>query len=317
MKIDPEKVLAGSQLAGARLIRLLEEGDPAGVEVLKSLYPYTGKAHIVGITGPAGSGKSSLLSCLIFEFRGRGLKVGVIAIDPSSPFSGGALLGDRVRMQQHESDEGVFIRSMATRGHPGGVNRSVREAVLVMDAMGYGIIVVETVGAGQGEVEISQIAHTTIVVTVPGMGDEIQEMKAGLLEIGDIMVVNKADLPGADDLVRLHGMMLDRRQAAEDDWRPPVLRTVGITGDGVAELTRALLDHHAYLTTSGKITKRISAHHLRLFRQLVIELASRKIFNLLDSSPEFNRLMAAIESRKVDPYTAADRVVAGLEMISE
>jgi GTPase len=317
MKIDPQKVLAGSQLAAARLIRLLEEGEPAGVEILKSLYPHTGNAHIVGITGPAGTGKSTLASWLICEFRRRGTKVGVIAVDPSSPLSGGALLGDRVRMHRHESDAGVFIRSMAARGHLGGVSRATREAALVMDAMGCGMILVETVGAGQDDVEISQVAHTTIVVTVPGMGDEIQEMKAGLLEIGDIMLVNKADLPGADDLVRLHEMMLDRRQAAEDDWRPPVLRTIAIKGDGVADLARAVLDHREYLTNSGRITKRIKAHNLKLFRQLVIELVSRKIFYLLDNSPEFARLMASVESRAIDPYTAADTVVAGLRVIAE
>jgi LAO/AO transport system kinase len=317
MKIDPQNILAGNQLAAARLITLLEEGEPAGVEILKSLYPHTGKAHIVGITGPAGTGKSTLASWLISVFRSRGTKVGVIAVDPSSPLSGGALLGDRVRMYQHESDEGVFIRSMAARGHLGGVNRATREAALVMDAMGCGMILVETVGAGQDEVEISQLAHTTIVVTISGMGDEIQEMKAGLLEIGDIIVVNKADLPGADDLVRLHEMMLDRRQAAEDDWRPPVLRTIAIKGDGVGELAETVLDHREYLTNSGRISQRSRARDLKLFRQIVVELLSRKMFNLLDNSPEFARLMASIESRAIDPYTAADRVVAGLRVISE
>ncbi len=186
MKHIVQKIIHGDQPAGARLIRLLEEGDPEGIEMLKLLYAHTGNAYVIGITGPPGSGKSTLVNCIISEFRQRGTKVAVVAIDPSSPISGGALLGDRIRMRCHSEDDGVFIRSMASRGHLGGLSRTTRETVLVLDAMGYEVIIIETVGVGQDEVEIAQFAHTTAVVSLPGMGDEIQIMKAGLLEIGDI-----------------------------------------------------------------------------------------------------------------------------------
>ena len=223
MKPDVEKILLGDQLAGSRLISLLEDQDPRGIGMLKALYPHTGKAFLIGITGPAGAGKSTLVSRMISCLRGRGLRVGVVAVDPSSPFTGGALLGDRIRMQGHETDPGVFIRSMAARGQTGGVGRATREAALVMDAMGYQAVVIETVGVGQGEVAVSSCVHTTAVVSIPGMGDEIQAMKAGLLEIGDVFVVNKADRPGADELAQaLEGMVAARsyrngRMAPERD----------------------------------------------------------------------------------------------------
>ena len=231
---------------GARLIRLLEEEDTAGIEMLKHLYPHTGRAFVMGVTGPPGSGKSTLVNCLISEFRSRNMRVAVVAIDPSSPISGGALLGDRIRMRRHADDDGVFIRSMATRGHLGGLSKTTRETVLVFDAMGYDVVIIETVGVGQDEVEIAQFAHTTAVVSLPGMGDDIQAMKAGLLEIGDVFIVNKADNPGADDVVEQLQAMLNLAKRSENDWRPPVLKTVAVKNEGIVELADTFWDHRHF-----------------------------------------------------------------------
>ena len=229
------KIIQGDQLGGARLIRLLEEEDPLGIEALKQLYPHTGRASVIGVTGPPGSGKSTLVNCLISEFRSREMRVAVVAIDPSSPISGGALLGDRIRMRRHIEDPGVFIRSMATRGHLGGLSKTTRETVLVFDAMGYDVVIIETVGVGQDEVEIAQLAHTTAVVNLPGMGDDIQAMKAGLLEVGDVFIVNKADMPGADDVVEQLQSMIDLGRASAAGWRPPVLKTVAVRNEGIGQ----------------------------------------------------------------------------------
>ena len=236
MKIETDKILQGNQLAAARLIRLLEEGDPAGINGLKTLYPQTGKAFVLGVTGPPGAGKSTLLTYIISELRQRQLKVGVVAVDPSSPFSGGALLGDRLRMRRHTEDKGVFIRSMATRGHMGGLSKTTKETALVYDAMGYEVVLIETVGVGQDEVDVSEFAHSTAVVSLPGMGDDIQAMKAGLLEIGDIFVVNKADKPGADDVVDQLRLMRDMRTEIDGAWKPPIIKTVAINGECVSDI---------------------------------------------------------------------------------
>jgi len=308
MKIDIKKVLEGDQLSGARLIRLLEEGDPEGVAGLKAIFSHTGRAFVLGITGPAGSGKSTLVGQIIAEFRRRGLKVGVVAVDPSSPFSGGAFLGDRIRMRQHSEDQGVFIRSMATRGNMGGLSRTTRETVLVLDAMGYDVIIIETVGVGQDEVEIAECAHTTAVVSMPGSGDEIQAMKAGLLEIGDIMVVNKADRPGADDEVaRLVGM-LEMGTFPEDGWKPPVLKTVAVKGEGIAVLVDVVWEHRQHLLDHGRFDAHNAEQVQRFFKSMVVDRVADSVFK----SAAYQKMLEEINERKIDPISAAEKLVKGV-----
>ena len=313
MKIDAQDILRGDQLAGARLIRQLEEGDPAGIDVLKCLYPHTGKAFIMGITGPPGSGKSTLVNCIISEVRRRKLKIAVVAIDPSSPISGGALLGDRIRMHRHTEDDGVFIRSMATRGHLGGLTKTTREAVLVFDAMGYDVILIETVGVGQDEVEIAQFAHSTAVVSLPGMGDDIQAMKAGLLEIADLLVVNKADTPGADDVVEQLRAMLDLGSRSQDEWLAPVLKTVAIKDRGIVELVDAYWQHRKFLMDSGQFDEHNAKWEFQFFRQLVMEMAADRIFSEIQDSPAHRTLLGDLRNRRIDPFSAAEDLIQGLE----
>ena len=312
MKTDPKKVLQGNQLAGGRLIRLLEEGAPEGIACLKAIFPHTGNAFVLGITGPAGSGKSTLVAHIIAEFRRRDLKVGVVAVDPSSPLSGGAFLGDRLRMRQHTEDEGVFIRSMATRGHLGGLSRTTRETVMVLDAMGYDVVIIETVGVGQDEVEIADFAHTTAIVSIPGLGDDIQTMKAGLLEVGDVFIVNKADRPGADDEVTRLESMLEMGKVPEDGWKPPVLQTVAVKGEGIARLVDVFLRHRQFQIESGQFNAHNSEQTFRFVRSLVMEMAADKIFKNAEDSAVYKKLLGNLDKRKIDPFTAAEKLVKGL-----
>ena len=299
-----EKILAGDPLAGARLIRLLEDRDPLGIELLKDLYPMTGRAFLIGVTGPAGAGKSTLVSRLIDHLRARGLRVGVVAVDPSSPFSGGALLGDRIRMQRRATDPGVFIRSMGARGRPGGIGRSAREAALVLDAMGYPVVMIETVGAGQGEIEVSRCVHTTAVVAVPGTGDDVQAMKAGLSEIGDVFIVNKADLAGADEMAALMERIAHHGRRAPDVWRPPVIQTVAVQDRGIDALVDGLFEHRRYLESSGRLAERQARNQLHFFRQLVLDMAAAR---LLRDSPDLASVQNELGRGGLDPYTAAER----------
>ena len=291
------------------MIRLIEENDLSSFELLKALYPHSGKAFIIGITGSPGVGKSTLIDALIFEFRKLEMKVGVIAVDPTSPYSGGAILGDRLRMQRHATDDGVFIRSMASRGQKGGLSRATKDAAIVLDAMGHDIIIIETVGAGQGEFDIAHLAHSTGIVTIPGIGDGIQAFKAGILETGDIFIVNKSDKPDAETSVFQLDMMIGMRRPLEGGWTPKVLKTQALDGTGVEVLAKTFLSHFDFMKKQGLMDqKRKKLEHL-YFQSLLTDLTLEKILLFMNDSKVFREALNNIESRKIDPITAAQRVV--------
>jgi LAO/AO transport system kinase len=310
---DPQALVdlaaSGDRSAVARLISLVERGGEPARHVGRLTYPQGGHAYTVGITGAPGAGKSTLTNRLINEVRGEGHKVGVLAIDPSSPFTGGAILGDRVRMQDHASDDGVFIRSMATRGHLGGLSLATPEAIRVLDAAGLPYVLVETVGVGQVEVEIAGAADTTVVVVNPGWGDAVQANKAGLLEVADLFVINKADRPGAIEAERDLNNMLDMNMHMTD-WRPPVVKTVASKGEGVSELWQAIKDHRAYLEGTGELGQRRERRLIEELREIVLHRLAQRAAEAAES-PEFEQLKRALLNREVDPYTAADRLAGG------
>ena len=295
----------GQQVAVARLLTLVEDASPLLREVMAALAPYAGRAHVVGLTGAPGVGKSTSTNALVGALRARGQRVGVLAVDPSSPFSGGALLGDRVRMGDHTTDPGVFIRSMASRGHLGGLAWATPQAIRVLDAAGYDTVLVETVGVGQSEVEIAGLADTTVVLLAPGMGDGIQAAKAGILEIGDLYVVNKADRDGADSVRRDLRGMIALAARPEDAWSPKVLKTVAQAGEGVDEVADALLEHARWLASSGEGVRRRA---LRARREIeaVAMAALRQRWGALGEESVLDRLATEVAQGGTDPYAAAD-----------
>ena len=303
-----ERALQGERRAIARLISLVEDGSADLGIVMRELYPRTGNAYTIGITGAPGAGKSTLTEQLVGRARREERKVGVLAIDPSSPFSGGALLGDRVRMQSHATDPDVFIRSMATRGHLGGISLATPEAVRVLDAIGKDIVVIETVGVGQAEVEITDACDTTLVVVNPGWGDAVQAAKAGLMEIADVFVVNKAERPGAKDAVRELRQMLDMSDA---DWRPEVIETVATKGEGIDELWTAIEKHRAYQDEKGLLEARRRRRVEREIREIVAERFRQRVEN--EAGALLAQLSDDVTARRLDPYSAADRLVQHLK----
>ncbi|MFE2725335.1 methylmalonyl Co-A mutase-associated GTPase MeaB [Kitasatospora sp. NPDC059327] len=307
-----EQARAGRPRAVARLISLVENAAPQLREAMAALAPYTGRAYTVGLTGSPGVGKSTSTSALVSAYRRLGKRVGVLAVDPSSPFSGGALLGDRVRMQDHATDPEVFIRSMATRGHLGGLSWSAPQALRVLDGAGCDVILVETVGVGQSEVEVAAQADTTVVLLAPGMGDGIQAAKAGILEIGDVFVVNKADRDGADATARELNHMLGLGEArGAADWRPPIVKTVAARGEGVDEVVEALEKHRAWLEEHGELAVRRRRRAAAEIEAIALSALRARIGDL-HGDRHLATLAERVVSGGLDPYGAADALVAGL-----
>ena len=307
-----DRILAGEVRAAARLMRELDDGRPEAREVLKEIYRHSGRAHIIGITGSPGVGKSTLTDRLIQYLRQQGKTVGVVAVDPTSPFSGGAILGDRIRMQRHALDEGVFIRSLATRGHFGGLTASARAVITVLDAMGKDYVLVETVGVGQDEVEVAATAYTTLVVTVPGMGDDIQAIKAGILEVADILVINKSDREGASrtyqELIMMLELQAHRKATA---WKAPVLLTQAKDNEGIEELMAAVRDHQEFLARDGGQGLQLArgARVRQEFLELLREGVSRHLVKQLEGDGRLDRVLTEILAKQTDPYSACEALV--------
>jgi LAO/AO transport system kinase len=334
-----ERVIAGDLRAAARLMRDLDDRLPEAEVALRALFPHTGRAYVVGLTGAPGSGKSTLTDRVIARLRAAGKTVGVVAIDPTSPFTGGAILGDRIRMQDHALDPGVFIRSLATRGHLGGLSRSTSDVVQVMDAMGKDVILVETVGVGQDEIEVASFAHTVVVVAVPGLGDDVQAIKAGVLEIADVFAVNKADREGADRTVRDLQLMLDLRRSTAprapadhdaehrfrgggdapppgsgSEWEPPIVRTVAVKDQGIDDLVVAIERHRAHLVGSDQLRAREAARARAAFVTVLRErLLAGALARLEAEVGQLDAVAERIAAREADPYALAEELAARLQ----
>jgi LAO/AO transport system kinase len=311
---DPEALItaarSGDPRSLARLVSLVEDESAELRRVMKVIAPLTGHAHIVGLTGSPGVGKSTVTGALVRVYRDAGLRVGVLAVDPSSPFSGGALLGDRVRMQDHATDDQVFIRSMASRGHLGGLSWATPQAVRILAAAGFDLVLIETVGVGQAEVEIASLADTALVVVAPGLGDSIQAAKAGILEIADIFAVNKSDRPGAHEVVRDLRSMLAMASYGANDWKPPIVSTSAATGDGIADLAAAIDKHRDWLAASGQLGER----RLGRVREEISAIAVgelRQRMGGLPGQPRLDELAGRVLAGDLDPYSAADELISG------
>jgi LAO/AO transport system kinase len=304
-----ERARAGEKRAVARLLSVVENDEPGAAEAVSALYPLTGQAQIVGITGPPGGGKSTLVNRLAGAYREQTGRVAVVAVDPSSPFTGGALLGDRIRMRDRFLDEGLFIRSMASRGHSGGLARATSRIVNVLDALGYGVVLVETVGVGQEEVEVVRVADTVCLVTVPGLGDDIQAIKAGVLEIADVLVVNKADRPGADETARDLAQML-KLGKSRTEWVPPIVRTSASTGEGMDQLTAAIAKHREWSASSGERDRRRRDAARAEVEQLLREALVRRLRDRVGADG-VDRAVERVADRAIDPYAAVEELLRG------
>jgi LAO/AO transport system kinase len=305
-----QQVLAGDVRAASRLMRDIEDRIPEAMEVLKELYPHTGRAFIVGITGIPGAGKSTIADRLIDIFRKEGKTIGIVAVDPTSPFTGGAILGDRIRMQRHATDEAVFIRSVATRGSLGGLSRATHDIVHVMDAMGKDIILVETVGVGQDEVKIINTAHTCMVVLMPGMGDEIQAIKAGIIEIGDLFVINKCDREGADKLERELRMVLDMSRKRRDAWEPQIFKTEAVLGKGIVELAFGIYRHKQSLEQGEDFRKKVREKVKEAFLEVLETEAISYFTQKIEREGRWDTILNDLTEKRVDPYSLVERLMA-------
>lgn len=300
-------VLSGDQRSVAKAITIIENNVPEARKLIATIFPRTGKAHIVGLTGPGGSGKSTLIEKIVREYRQRGKTVGVVAVDPTSPFSGGAFLGDRIRMQELSTDPGVFIRSMATRNYPGAIAKATKDAVKILDAAGKDVILVETVGAGQSEVEIINVAQTVVVIHAPGLGDEIQAIKAGLMEIADVFVVNKADRENADKAVMDIQVILQLNNT-EKAWKTPILKTTALTGEGVPQLIEKLEEHKHFLKKEKELKRSLLRAETELTEALKEKIVS-SVINELKKDGRFEELLKEISEKEIDPSSAAERLI--------